>query len=280
MSKLVLEKKSINTGKGIIFYYLNSSFSHRPTIVLLHGLSANHSTWLKTAEALFENSYNCLVLDLRGHGLSDKRITKSNYQMSVFSNDLNMILSEEKISNYFLAGYSFGGVIALDYMFSNNNLPQGLVLISTNHANPFEFRGLRPLSFLLFSFANIFAFFLSWQKRKEFYFYKPDTSQGYWRSVWLGLKTMPFSINLWMLCQMYLIDYKKNISSINIPTLMLYSKGDPFVTEREIRYMAKLIPTAEVVVSANQSHFVASQSQPEVTDILLRFLKKHENSNF
>jgi len=279
MNNFIIKNNFIETSLGNIHYFYNNSFSNRATVVFLHGLSANHTTWLETAENLHLNKYNFLALDLRGHGMSDKSIVKEFYEIKTFAQDLESVLEKENISKYFLVGYSFGGVVALDYVLNHQNLPRGLVLISTNHSNPLKYKKLGLLSPVLYLLANIFAFLFLWQKREKYDYYLPGSAKGYWSSVWLGLKTMPVSINLWMLSQMHLLNFKGRISAIKIPTMLLYSRKDPFVGSNEIREIAQSLPDAEIVFSNNSSHFIATQAHDEMTEKILQFLKKYENSN-
>ncbi|KKR21333.1 MAG: Carboxylesterase (Est-1) [Parcubacteria group bacterium GW2011_GWE2_39_37] len=273
----ILKKDFVRTALGNIHYFYNDSFAEKATVVFLHGLSANHTTWLETAEILHHNGFNFLALDLRGHGMSDKSSVKEFYQIKTFAEDLGLVLAKENISKFFLVGYSFGGVVALDYVLNQKNLPRGMVLISANHNNPLKYTRLTFLSPVLYVLANIFAFLFLWQKRKKYDYYSPGSARGYWSSVWLGLKTMPISINLWMLSQMHLLNFKDRISAIGIPTMVLCSRKDPFVSTIEIKEIAAALPGAEIVFSNNQSHFIATQAHDEMTEKILHFLKKYEN---
>lgn len=275
-----MEKKWIDTGQGKIFYYQNLSFNHRPTVVFLHGLSSNHTTWLKIMNALSRNHYNALALDMRGHGLSDKSKNKSWYKLSVFNDDLKKIVEKEKINKFVLVGYSFGGSIAIDYAMRYPASLAGLILISTNYTSPFKYRKLGFLKPLFTAFLNLLALIFIWQKRKKYYYYRHGATSGYWQSVKRGLITMPMSINFWMLIQVSSANFEKTLNHINAPTLIVCGQKDFFVTRREAEDMVKIMPNAKLIVSNNHTHFIASRSQEEVSEIIINFLKEHENSDF
>ncbi len=276
-SEFSLEKKSVTTDAGRIYYYLNSDFPGQPTILYLHGLSSNHTTWIKTAATMHEHGYNGLLVEQRGHGHSDKSKRRSLYRMPVFSRDLAAVIADAGIGNIVLVGYSYGGVIALDYAVNHPETLTGLVLISTNHKNPLRYRHLGWLTPGGRAIVRSMAFLLRWQQRRQYYYYDPFISRSYWHSVFEGFTTMPLSINLWMLEQMGKIDYSAGLKRISVPTLLIYSKNDPFVTKAEVDDMLKGLPRASAAVSANDSHFIASQSQAEVTEILLKFITKIES---
>lgn len=74
------------------------------------------------------------------------------------------------------------------------------------------------------------------------------------------------------------INFKKTIHFIKAPTLILYGKNDSFVTEAEAKDITKAIPNAKIIMIKNPSHFLASRAQTEISDIILNFIKNHENS--
>lgn len=280
MNEAFLQERFIQTSQGRIFYYINPVFEGRPWVVFLHGLSSNHTTWLKTAAALNEKKYNTLLVDLRGHGLSDKTKDKKFYNFEFFSRDLEQIVSREKISKFFLVGYSFGGTICIDYGTRHSNSILGLVLISTNYINPLRYRGLGFLAPLGAGLLNFFAFIFLWQKRKHYYYYEQGKSKGYFHSVWEGLNTMPVSINFWMLALFGRLDFKNTIQQITAPVLIVRAKADPFLSQREAAEMAKNMPRAKILAPKSSGHFLASGAQQETGRIILDFILEYENSNF
>ncbi len=275
-----LQKKSIQTKEGEIFYFSDNDFLGRPTIIFLHGLSSNHTTWINIMATLKEHKYNSLALDLRGHGYSDKRKKKSIYKWSTFSEDLEQIIEEEKLVNFILVGYSFGGEVAIDYTLKYPSSPRGIILISTNYVNPFQYKKISFLRPVIAAGAHLLAWLLIWQKRKKYLYYEHREAVGYWDSTFDGLKTMPLSVNLWMLLMMGSLDFRGKLGQITCPVRMVVAKGDPFVSSRETEDMQKEFKNAEIIVSKNTSHFVASAAQTEVAEILLNFLKQYENSDF
>lgn len=280
MNDLIIQEKSAQTANGRIFYYLTSPFPGRPFVVLLHGLSSNHTTWLNAMKILYENEYNCLAPDLRGHGLSDKTKSKKLYKLRVFSADLRQIINNEQIKDFILVGYSFGGQIALDYMEGHPETVKGLILISTNHAHPLKYWRLKFLTPLAIGFLNFLAAILLWQKRKKYYYYQHGKAVGYWVSVKHGLTTMPLSVNLWMLAEIIGINFQNSIKKIKVPTIIVRGIKDFFITQTEINDMAKAIGGAEIITSQNPSHFIGTNAQDETTQIILNFLKKHARSDF
>jgi len=274
------QKKSLGTANGEIFYWLDNSFRGRPFVILLHGLSSNHTTWLNIINVLRANGFNSLAPDLRGHGLSDKTKNKKLYDLGVFSDDLQNILAKEQINASSIVGYSFGGQIALDYAAKHPERVGGLVLISTNTAPFLKHLHLNFFTPLAAGCFDLAAALMRWQGRKKYHYYQHGKSVGYWDSVYDGLRTMPISVNFWMLARAGKADLERAMKQIKIPTIFLYGQKDTFITQREIKETAKIMPGAQVMFSKNPSHYVGTNAQDEIMQIILNFLKEHAHSNF
>jgi pimeloyl-ACP methyl ester carboxylesterase len=275
----ILPDKSVDTGRGKIFYRFNGKHIGRPTVVFLHGLSANHTTWLNMMKTFEAQGYNSLAPDMRGHGLSDKSRARKLYNVKVFAEDLQAIIRKEEIKDHIIVGYSYGGEIALEYAGRNPQGLKGLVIVSTNYVSPLKYKKINFLTPILYAFFNLLSLFLVWQKKKDYHYYRQGKSRGYWHSVWIGLNTMPLSVNFWMLSQMGLINFKNILGQIKVPTLIIRGKKDPFVSKTEAEDMAAMIPEAKLVIFDNPSHFIGSRSQDELTEEILKFMKKHRVSD-
>ena len=94
-------------------------------------MTANSWVW-KNQKEYFSKNYKVILIDLKGHGKSDK--PKSKYTIPEYTYDIyqaiNKIVSKEKIV---LIGHSMGGMITLYYTTHpeySQNL-KGIVLMST-----------------------------------------------------------------------------------------------------------------------------------------------------
>ena len=184
-------------------------------------------------------------------------------------------MEQEKLSKVILVGYSFGGYIALDYSAKHSDSTAGLVLISANHAPPLKYLRLNFLTPVVSGGLNLLAALLLWQKRRNYHYYQHGQATGYWNSVWDGLRTMPISVNFWMLAQIAKINLKNEIKQIKAPTILVYGQKDAFVTQAEINIVVKTIPEAQLIISKNPSHFVGTNAQDETAQIILDFLNQY-----
>ena len=276
----MFEKKCVHTTDGDIFYFTKQAETSKPTLVFLHGLSSNHTTWLSSGKKFGSLGYGIILVDMRGHGYSDKRKKKSLYTIPRFAEDLKEILQAEHVQKCILAGYSYGGEVALEYAVRYTGSVDGLVLVSTNMVNPLVYRHIGFLTlFARYFYLTIAALFF-WQSRKVYHYYQKGEDRGYWQSVFGGLMTMPISINMWMLTQMAFVDYRKSIQNLTMPTVLVGGSADPFLTQREINDMKNMMQNAYMVSPQVNGHHVATNAQEKIEKIISDFLQQYENSNF
>lgn len=118
------------TQEGIKIFYEYSPKKGKATLVFMHGLGLDHTIWNRFAEH-FSKDYGILMMDLRGHGKSSKPRKAEKYAIGLFSKDLHDLLAEMDITEYYLIGFSLGGLVASDYAERYKANPKGVVLIST-----------------------------------------------------------------------------------------------------------------------------------------------------
>ena len=104
-----------STRFGGIRYWTNSYLSHRPTLVFLPGLTADHTLFDKQVEA-FDASYNLLVWDAPGHAQS--RPFRLEFTLRDKAQWLHEILENYITdgSHPILIGQSMGGYVAQEYV--------------------------------------------------------------------------------------------------------------------------------------------------------------------
>jgi len=114
--------------KGV-YYRTNVFTKKRKTLIFIHGLSGSSSAWY-LYEKKFENTYNVLSYDLRGHGLSRKYNSYEDYSLQYFIQDLNALIKHLSLEKYCIISHSFGTLIAIDYMSQHQDEVERAVLIS------------------------------------------------------------------------------------------------------------------------------------------------------
>jgi 3-oxoadipate enol-lactonase len=91
-----------------IYYELHGK-EDKPVVLFLHGLGSSVQDWEFQLPA-FSQDYHVLLIDMRGHGRSDK--PKAQYSMAVFASDVIAVMDSLKIEKVHIVGISMGGMIA------------------------------------------------------------------------------------------------------------------------------------------------------------------------
>jgi pimeloyl-ACP methyl ester carboxylesterase len=82
-----------------------------PALVLIHGITENHSTWDPLVAPLAQH-FDVLAVDLRGHGASPGGDMRESAE---FASDVHDTVVAVGLAEPTVAGHSFGGVIATFY---------------------------------------------------------------------------------------------------------------------------------------------------------------------
>lgn len=115
-----------------------------PTAVLVHGLASDTmASWYFTlAHPLVEMGFRVLLLDLRGHGHSER--PAHGYALDDFVDDLDALLaSHGGPGPYHLFGNSFGGTIAYAYAARHPDRVAGIVAVESSPPTTAWFARLR-----------------------------------------------------------------------------------------------------------------------------------------
>ncbi|MBR9681693.1 MAG: alpha/beta hydrolase [Candidatus Altiarchaeota archaeon] len=98
------------TPDGLKIYYRRIK-GKKPTLVFLHGLAEDHTTFKYVSKAFSDHSQ--LLIDLRGHGKSSKPHGRAYYLPERLLDDVKEIIHKEKLKNFNVIGFSLGGYLAI-----------------------------------------------------------------------------------------------------------------------------------------------------------------------
>lgn len=116
------------TRDGADLYYEVHGDPKRGTILLIHGLGADHRMWIPQIRRYAEEGFRTVVPDMRGHGKSS---TSDNLSMEMWINDLVDLLELLGLQKIGMAGVGMGGVIAQGFVISHPDRLTYLILADT-----------------------------------------------------------------------------------------------------------------------------------------------------
>ena len=102
------ERRAVRRPGADVIYRVRRASSPSPAapVVFLHGLASNMTRWAElTRETTLGEHHDLIRVDLRGHGES---MTRRRFDLSVWSDDLAQLLTEEHATRAYLVGHSHG----------------------------------------------------------------------------------------------------------------------------------------------------------------------------
>lgn len=105
-----LEKHVVDIDEMKMHLYRNEIIAERPTIVMLHGYSADKDVWPRFAK-YFTSNYNVLIPDMAGHGETGFNVAW-DYSGPSQVNRITELLDKLSIDRVHIIGNSMGGFIA------------------------------------------------------------------------------------------------------------------------------------------------------------------------
>lgn len=122
-----MNEKRYVSPRGEVSYWISRQENGKLPLVLLHGLTADHTLFDKQVEA-FQGERTLLIWDAPGHG---KSRPYTGFSYPHMAEDLRGILQAEGIDRAVLAGQSMGGFVAQSFLARYPDLVKGLFTIGT-----------------------------------------------------------------------------------------------------------------------------------------------------
>jgi pimeloyl-ACP methyl ester carboxylesterase len=94
-------------------------------VVFIHGWTCDSTFW--KAQAPIYEQRRSLLIDLPGHGLSDK--PEIPYTMDLFARAVDAVMSDAKVRKATLAGHSMGTPVAVQFLRMHPEKVAGLVIV-------------------------------------------------------------------------------------------------------------------------------------------------------
>src|SRR3989344_2109645 len=256
-----------------LYYRTNRFSAARPTFVFVHGLSGSSSAWAPY-EARFENDFNVVTFDLRGHGKSLKPWRYENYSMRHFAEDLDALLAHLHIEKCILIAHSFATLFAFDFLGRHPEKIGRLVLLS-----PSAHIGTRVIEKIL----NILLIplpllqYLPQRRTRGWhvdYSYFPDSGDWNLRRMWADVRNTTLRVYLFCTRQVQDADYEAVLPRISVPTLLIHGTSDTIFPVRNSIMMKEKIPRSRLILVENADHILVLNNADEVSDAIEAFLRE------
>lgn len=121
---------TIKTSRDIRYKTIETNATS-PWLVLVMGYAGSLDAWPKKFLDDLSTHYNVVIFDNRGTGLSLKPDDLDSYTIPLMAGDLNSVIEELSLNDFFLLGWSLGGCIALQYANLFPEKVKKMILMST-----------------------------------------------------------------------------------------------------------------------------------------------------
>lgn len=266
-----------NSG-GIELHYEDHG-SGQP-VVLIHGYPLSGASWEKQVPALLEAGYRIITYDRRGFGKSSQPATGYNYD--VFAEDLHKLVTQLKLEDFILVGFSMrGGEVARYFgKYGSKGVSKAVIIsgvppyLLKTADNPEGVDGSVFAGIQKAVAADRYAFFTGFFQN----FYNADVFlnrriseqaiQASWNIVASSSATASFAcVPTWH------EDFRTDLSRIDVPALVIQGDADRIlpITATGLR-TTKLIKGARQSIVKDGPHAITSTHAEEVNAALLAFL--------
>jgi pimeloyl-ACP methyl ester carboxylesterase len=230
-----------------IYYAIHGNGS---PVVLLHGGLGNSDHWAFQVPDLAK-THRVIVLDSRNQGRSTFSKTKVTYQ--TMANDVIAVMDELKLARVAVVGWSDGAAIALELGLRHPKRVSKLFVFATNYdANGSKPRKTGPSPTFTRYAVKCKNDYLAIAKDPKHYNDVVESLTPLWTTRVLFTKDQ--------------------LRSIKTPTVLADGDHDEIINLEQVEEMAKLIPTAKLVVFKDTSHFAHWQDPAGFTKAVQEFL--------
>jgi len=266
-------------GTNIDIYYEDHG-SGKP-IILIHGYPLSGASWEKQMPVLLNAGYRVITYDRRGFGKSSQPTAGYNYD--TFAADLREVITQLKLQDVTLVGFSMGGGEIARYFgkYGSKDMSKAVFIgavppfLLKTADNPegvdgSVFEGIKKAVA-----ADRYAFFTEFFKN----FYNTDlylgkrVSDDVVRASWNVAAGSSATASL-ACVPTWLEDFRENLKRVDVPTLVIHGDDDRIVPLSAAgQRTARLVKGAKLVVIKGGPHCITWTHADEVNTALLNFLK-------
>jgi len=285
LPELIVGKTGFSNSNGVKIWYEDNSISQNPkgVVLLIMGISNDAMGWpAEFIRSFTEAGYRVIRYDHRGTGLSDwLEDSKDTYSLSDMALDVVSILDTLKIKEANLLGISMGGMIAqqvainhpqrvtslTSIMSSGNIFDEDLIPISSKVAYDLIKVALKygifntETNMIKLHLASRIilrgdaAYDLNIKELSEQVLYNMRKRKGYNPNVSKQHQAAVFNST----------SRHDDLKKLNMKTLIIHGKSDPFIPIEHGKKCVTLIPNADSLWIDNMGHDIPNEFIPIIS---------------
>ncbi len=241
-------------------------------LVMIHGYTDNLNLWYNQVTA-FSEQYQLLTYDVRGFGKTE--VSKADYSMGLFAEDLRALLEALGIESACVLGYSMGGRIALEFALAYPEMTTGLILANSGigETPSQEMQERRQVVVGLLQQGDIEVISELMTEASFSPGLKDRNPPAYEKYKSIKMQNDPSEYLAIMQAIVAAIDSPADFGSLHCPTLIIAGDSDGFMDVRVGEAMREAIPDAEMHVLPT-GHAAAIEEPEAFNRLVLGFLER------
>ena len=252
-----------------VAYRTNTFVDGRTTILFVHGLSGSLSAWYQY-EKIFENKYNLITFDLRGHGLSS-RPSRRGYVMQEFVDDIRALLTELRVEHCSIVSHSFGTLIAMEFTRAYPALVERSIFLAPAYG-VYHFKISKLLANLGAALAMAPLRLRAYARTDYARFYPtPDYSVS---RIGTDILNMGLRSYLRSLRVVFEQNYNPHWAELTCPALMMHGDRDSIMPVAHARELAKAIKNSKLIELSGANHILVLNNVKEVAAEIEKFVRE------
>jgi len=255
-------------------YFHNFIDNKNPTIIFIHGLGSDYSSWKKQYDFFFENNYSVAGFDLRGHGKSEMAKDYEYYSLENSAKDLKKFIDFlDCENNFILVGHCLGASII--QLFENKfpNEAKALFILSGTH---------KKVNKLISKILKYYFKFKSFRKTiKNNQINKTHRKQNYQvkisdydilRIIYAIRKTSLITYS-GTLSHFFKFNMTNELQLHTSPMIIISGEKDSILKKEESQFIAEKTKNAKLHILKNANHVILNNNWKEINKIILKELK-------
>lgn len=250
----------------------------KATVVCLHGFTGTKQTF----RLLRDPAYNFLFIDLLGHGESSVFVHPWRYQLPEIVKDLNQLIQELEIKQWYVLGYSMGARVALVWAIEQPNNLCGVILeagtpgIINEGERKKRKEADQKLALRLWR-GSLVDFVDFWQSIPLFSSQKklPKKIQKKIRNERLSQNKFGLAMSLWLMGTGVQKNYWSELATLKQPVLYVVGEQDPKFLAIGNR-LCQQLPHSTLAVVPDSGHCVHLEQPQAFTSKLSQWLEERK----
>lgn len=277
-----MESKFVEVN-NINLHYIERSAKDRPTLILLHGLTANAHAFDGLVSHGLNNHYNLICPDLRGRGLSDK--PAFHYTFQDHADDIIGLINHLKLEQVYLGGHSYGGLLSVFIAAHYPQIAKKLVILDAAvqmNDNVLEMLG-PALSRLDKTFPNYDAYIKEMKEAPQNTFWDDDMDSYYKADANIRADgTINPYPNLANIIEVSMDtgrqNWKELFSKVNHPAILInavdnYTLGEPLLPDFRAKETVTFMKDCKyIAVDGNHQTMLYGDGAKEIVKAIVEFL--------